>query len=58
MAACKILLFIVLDELINIFVSFGRQCPPIPSLGSSMSTFHLVLSDSRSSEKLIPFDLQ
>ena len=39
----------------NILVSFGRQCPPIPSLGSSISTFHLVFRASRNSGKFILF---
>src|SRR6188472_4446269 len=39
-------------------VSFGRQCPPIPSLGSRIFTFHLVLRASRSSEKFMLFAWQ
>ena len=50
-AAFNILLLVEIDlvDCINIFVSFGRQCPPTPSLGSSISTFHLVFRVSRSS---------
>src|SRR3954465_14040837 len=39
-------------------VSFGRQCPPIPSRGSRIFTFHLVLRASRSSEKFRLFAWQ
>src|ERR687886_509172 len=39
-------------------VSFGRQCPPIPSLGSRILTFHLVLRASRSSGKFMLFAWQ
>jgi hypothetical protein len=55
-AAFNILLLVEIDlvDCRNIFVFFGRQCPPMPSLGSSISTFHLVFRASHSSGKLIP----
>jgi hypothetical protein len=59
MAAVSILLLTDFDrdddDCRNILVSFGRQCPPIPSLGSKMLTFHLVFRASRSSGKLMLF---
>src|SRR5215212_2416764 len=50
-AAEIILLLTRFEEFRNIFVSFGRQCPPIPCLGSRMFTFHFVLRALRSSPK-------
>ena len=44
------------DDCRNILVSFGRQCPPMPSLGSSISTFHLVFRASRNSGKFMLLD--
>src|SRR5919108_3628944 len=57
-AAEIILLLTRFEEFKNIFVSFGRQCPPIPSRGSSMFTFHLVLRALRSSQKSTPLAWQ
>ena len=53
--AFSILLFAATDfeDCRNILVSFGRQCPPMPSLGSSISTFHLVFRASRNSGKFM-----
>src|SRR5215210_8270509 len=51
MAAEMILLLTRFEEFRNILVSFGRQCPPIPRLGSRMFTFHFVLRALRSSPK-------
>jgi hypothetical protein len=53
MAAASILFLI--DFCKNILVSFGRQCPPIPSLGSKILTFHLVFRASRNSGKFMSF---
>jgi hypothetical protein len=54
-SCCNILLFLSFEDSRNILVSFGRQCPPIPSLGSKMLTFHLVFRASRNSEKFRSF---
>src|SRR5215210_419118 len=53
-AAEIILLLTRFEEFKNIFVSFGRQCPPIPCRGSRIFTFHFVLRDLRSSSKSTP----
>src|SRR5215208_8320265 len=52
-AAPTILLLIDLDEFRNILVSFDKQCPPIPSLGSRMFTFHFVFSEFLNSAKFM-----
>src|SRR5687768_16220360 len=57
-AAEIILLLTRFEEFKNIFVSFGRQCPPIPSRGSRTFTFHFVLRASRSSQKSTPLAWQ
>ena len=44
---------IALYEVTAIFVSFGRQCPRIPLLGSSIFTFHFVFRASRKSRNLV-----
>ena len=51
----NILLLIDFDDCKNILVSFGKQCPPIPSLGSKTFTFHFVLRASLNSEKFMLF---
>src|SRR5438093_8507935 len=49
------ILFIAFDDCNNILISFGRECPPIPSLGSRILTFHLVFSASLSSGTFMLF---
>ena len=50
MALCRISLG---TKVVTYLMSLGRQCLPIPSLASGMSTFHLVLQAFLSSSKLM-----